>query len=153
MKAVRVLGVLIVAVQLISMLAFCTSVYTIYMVASSISSGDAMAIQVTFNEATGVGMMSLDADLRNEGLLGVDLSLGFYTLNEYGNRIARNSTSVYLDVGGREPVSLSLQLSESMIERLLEGEGGCFEVSLDLRTLRDLVGISNSMTFGGGMSA
>lgn len=153
MKTVRVFGVLIVAVQLVSMLAFCTTVYTIYMVASSISSGDALAIQVTFNEATGAGMMILDAELRNEGLLGVDLALGIYTLNDSGERIARNSTSVYLDVGGQEPVSLSLQLSESMVERLLEGEGGCFEVSLGLRTLNDLVGISNSMTFGGGMSA
>jgi hypothetical protein len=153
LKTVRVIGVLVAAVQLFSMLAFCASIYTIFMVASSTTSGDAMAVQVTFNEAAGAGMISLDAELRNEGLLGVNLALGIYTLNGSGERIARNSTSVYLEVGGQEPVSLSLQLTEGLIGRLLEGEEGCFEVVMGVRTLRDLVGVSNSMTFGGGGSA
>lgn len=153
MKTVGVIGVLVAAVQLFSMLAFCASIYTIFMVASSTTSGEAMAVQVTFNEVAGSGMIRLDAELRNEGLLGVDLALGIYTLNGSGERIARNSTSVYLEVGGREPVSLSLQLTEGLVGRLLEGEGGCFEVVMGVRTLRDLVGVSNSMTFGGGGSA
>jgi hypothetical protein len=148
LKAVKVFGVLVVVVQLASMITFGASMYTLLMVASSTASGEAMAIRVTFDETTGVGLLRLDAKTRNEGLLGVDLAVAIYALNDEGAHFLRNSTSVHLGVGEEEPVSLALRLPEGLVRRMLDGEGDCFEVTVDLRTLNNMVGTSNTMTWG-----
>lgn len=153
MRAVRVFGVVVAVVQLASMIAFGASMYTILVVASSTASGDATAISVKIDEATGVGVLRFDAATRNEGLLGVNVKIGVYAFDVKGERFADNSTSVHLEVGQEEPVSLTLRLPAGLIRRMLNGDGDCFEVTVELRTLNDLVGASNTITYRGGGSA
>jgi hypothetical protein len=153
LRAVRVFGVVVAVVQLASMIAFGASMYTILVVASSTASGDATAISVKIDEATGVGVLRFDAATRNEGLLGVNVKIGVYAFDVKGERFADNSTSVHLEVGQEEPVSLTLRLPAGLIRRMLNGDGDCFEVTVELRTLNDLVGASNTITYRGGGSA
>lgn len=152
MRAVRVLGVVVVAVQLASMIAFGASMYTILLAASSMASGDSMAMVLTLDEAVGVGVLRLDAVARNGGLLGVNLDLGVSALDEAGEPLARNSTSVHLGAGEGRAVSLSLSLPFGVMRRITVERRGRLEVTMDLRTLNDLVGVSNTMTVREGGS-
>ena len=153
MRAVRVFGLVVAMIQLASMIAFGASMYTILVVASSTASGDATAISVQIDEATGVGVLRFDAATRNEGLLGVNVKIGVFAFDVKGERFADNSTSVHLEVGQEEPVSLTLRLPADLIRRMLDGDGDCFEVTVELRTLNDMVGASNTITYRGGESA
>jgi hypothetical protein len=152
LRAVRVLGVVVVAVQLASMIAFGASMYTILLAASSMASGDSMAMVLTLDEAVGVGVLRLDAVARNGGLLGVNLDLGVSALDEAGEPLARNSTSVHLGAGEGRAVSLSLSLPFGVMRRITVERRGRLEVTMDLRTLNDLVGVSNTMTVREGGS-
>ena len=151
MRAVRVIGVLVAVVQLGTVLALGLSIYTIYGIASSTASGEAMGVEMTYDEATGAGVFRLRALPMNKGFLGADLSIGIGALDEGGNYIARNSTTVRLEAGHWEQVSLSLNIPADLLRDVMQGESEeCFEVVLDIRTLFDLVGVSNTMRIQGG---
>ena len=146
MRAVRVFGVVVAAVQLASMIAFGASMYTILAVASSAASGDSMAMELTLDEAAGVGVLRLDAVARNGGLLGVNLAVGVSALDEAGEPLARNSTSVHLGAGEGRTISVSLSLPLGVMRRITVERRGSLEVTMDLKTLNDLIGVSNTMT-------
>ncbi len=146
MRAVKVFGIVVAAVQLASMIAFGASMYTILAVASSTASGDSMAMELTLNEATGVGVLRLDAMARNAGLLGVNMVMGVNALGEAGEPLASNSTSVHLEAGEGRSVSVSLSLPLGVMRRITMERRGSLEVTMDLKTLNDLVSISNTMT-------
>lgn len=151
MRAVRVIGVLVSLVQMGTVLALGLSIHTIYGVASSTSSGEAMGVEMTYDEATGSGVFRLRAQPMNKGILGADLSIGIGALDEGGKYIARNSTTVRLEAGNGEQISLSLNIPADLIHEVMQGESEkYFEVFLDIRTLFDLVGVSNTMRIQGG---
>ncbi len=152
MRAVRVFGVVMLAIQLASMIAFGASMYTIIAVASSTASEDSMAMELTLDEATGVGVLRLEAITHNEGLLGVNLVVGVSALDEAGETLARNSTSVHLEAGEGRAVSVSLNLPLGVMRRITVERRGSLEVTMDLKTLNDLVCISNTMTVREGGS-
>jgi hypothetical protein len=153
LRAVRVFGVVVAVVQLASMIAFSVSMYTIFAAASSMASGDSMAMELTLDEAAGVGALRLDAVARNGGLLGVNLAVGVSALDEAGESLARNSTSVHLEAGEGRTVSVSLSLPLGVMRRITVERRGCLEVTMDLRTLNDLVSVSNTMTVREGGSS
>jgi len=152
LRAVRVFGVVVVAVQLASMIAFGASMYTIFAVASSTASRDSMAMELTLDEAAGVGVLRLEAIARNEGLLGVNLDLGVSALDETSEPLARNSTSVYLGVGEGRVVSVSLSLPLGVMKKITVENRGSLEVTMNLKTLNDLVVVFNTMTMREGGS-
>lgn len=151
MRAARVLGVLVLFVQLSTVVALGLSIYTIFAIASSTASGDSMGVEVTYDEATGVGVLRLSALPMNKGFLEADLTVGIEVSDEGGNSIATNTTSVRLGAGEYEPVSLSLAIPADVMSDIIQGEEeGHFEVNLDIRTLFDMVGVSNTMKIRGG---
>ncbi len=146
MRAVRVFGLLVFLVQLSSVLTFGLGVYTIFNVASSTASGDAIGLELTIDRSTGIGILRLLATLRNIGPLGADLAIGVGAIDNSSAYITRNSTSLHLDAGEGKPVSISLHIpADSMRELMLEGVEGYFEVTFDIRTLNKMVGFLNSL--------
>ena len=151
MKPAKILGVLIAVVQLSSVLAFVASMYTVTAVLSSSLSGEGMALELTVDESTGVGTLQLELYPINPGFLSTDLSVELILLAD-GEDIASDSSSVSLAAGSQETLSLDLTVDAADMERIItEDLETSLEVTFGLRTLYDLVGISNKIEFQGGV--
>ena len=151
MKPAKILGVLIAVVQLASVLAFVASMYTVTAVLSSSLSGEGMALELTVDESTGVGTLQLELYPINPGFLSTDLSVELILLAD-GEDIASDSSSVSLAAGSQETLSLDLTVDAADMERIITEElETSLEVTFGLRTLYDLVGISNKIEFQGGV--
>ncbi len=151
MKAVRALGVLVIAVQLVSFVAFALSFSTVFAVVKNISSPDVVSLEMVTDESTGSGELRLEAGPRNGGYLGVELTLDLSVLDEDDNYIGRNSTSVRLDAGERKTVTLCLHIpADVMLEMTNGGKKSFLEITLRMRTLFNLVGVSNTLRVEGG---
>jgi hypothetical protein len=151
LKAVRAFGVLVAFVQLASVVALGASLFTIFSVASSAASAEAMAMEMTIDRATGVGVLTLEASPMNNGFLDANIAIDVGMVDEEGGYIARDSTSVSLGAGEQELLSLSLTIpADVILEAVEEDVEGYFEVTLDIRTLYDMVGVTNIMRIRGG---
>ncbi len=151
MKPVKVLGVVISMIQLASVLAFVLSIYTVTMVLQSSISGEGLAMELTVDESTGRGLLQLELNPSNPGLLDTDLSLELNLLAD-GEKITGDSSSVSIAAGSQEALSLNLMVEAADMERIIsQGLETSMEVTIGLRTLYDLVGISNTIELQGGL--
>lgn len=151
LKPTRMLGIIIAAVQIFSLLAFGLSLHSIFDVIFNTVSEESLKIEMNIDESTYSGVLNLEAMPSNRGFLGVNLALELDVLDEKGEYIVRNSTLVHLASGERKPLYLSLHIPNEEIQKILqEGKEPSLELSIDLKTLNDLVGISNIMTIQGG---
>lgn len=151
MKPAKIIGVIIAVIQLSSVLAFVASMYTVTAVLSSSLSGEGMALELTVDESTGVGTLQLELYPINPGFLSTDLSVEL-TLLADGEDIASDSSSVSLAAGSQETMSLDLTVDAADMERIITEElETSLEATFGLRTLYDLVGISNKIEFQGGV--
>lgn len=151
MKPVKVLGVVISMIQLASVLAFVLSIYTVTMVLQSSISGEGLAMELTVDESTGRGLLHLELNPSNPGLLDTDLSLELNLLAD-GEKITGDSSSVSIAAGSQETLSLNLMVEAADMERIIsQGLETSMEVTIGLRTLYDLVGISNTIELQGGL--
>jgi hypothetical protein len=151
LKPAKIIGVIIAVIQLSSVLAFVASMYTVTAVLSSSLSGEGMALELTVDESTGVGTLQLELYPINPGFLSTDLSVEL-TLLADGEDIASDSSSVSLAAGSQETMSLDLTVDASDMERIITEElETSLEATFGLRTLYDLVGISNKIEFQGGV--
>ncbi len=151
MKPAKILGLIIAVIQLASVLAFVASMYTVTAVLSSSLSGEGMALELTVDESTGVGTLQLELYPINPGFLSTDLSVELILLAD-GEDIASDSSSVSLAAGSQETLSLDLTIDAVDMERIITEElETSLEVTFSLRTLYDLIGISNKIEFQGGV--
>ena len=151
MKPAKILGLIIAVIQLSSVLAFVVSMYTVTAVLSSSLSGEGMALELTVDESTGVGTLQLELYPINPGFLSTDLYVELILLAD-GEDIASDSSSVSLVAGSQETLSLDLTVDAADMERIINEElETSLEVTFGLRTLYDLVGISNKIEFQGGV--
>ncbi len=151
MKPAKVLGVVISMIQLASVLAFVLSIYTVTMVLQSSISGEGLAMELTVDESTGRGLLHLELNSSNPGLLDTDLSLELNLLAD-GEKITGDSSSVSIAAGSQETLSLNLMVEAADMERIIsQGLETSMEVTIGLRTLYDLVGISNTIELQGGL--
>jgi hypothetical protein len=151
LKPAKILGVIIAVIQLSSVLAFVASMYTVTAVLSSSLSGEGMALELTVDESTGVGTLQLELYPINPGFLSTDLSVELILLAD-SEDIASDSSSVSLAVGSQEILSLDLTVDAADMERIItEQLETSLEATFGLRTLYDLVGISNKIEFKGGV--
>jgi hypothetical protein len=142
---------IIAVIQLASVLAFVASMYTVTAVLSSSLSGEGMALELTVDESTGVGTLQLELYPINPGFLSTDLSVELILLAD-GEDIASDSSSVSLAAGSQETLSLDLTIDAVDMERIITEElETSLEVTFSLRTLYDLIGISNKIEFQGGV--
>ncbi len=151
MKPAKVLGVVISMIQLASVLAFVLSIYTVTIVLQSSISGEGLAMELTVDEFTGKGLLHLELNPSNPGLLDTDLSLELNLLAD-GEKITGDSSSVSIAAGSQETLSLNLMVEAADMERIIsQGLETSMEVTIGLRTLYDLVGISNTIELQGGL--
>lgn len=151
MKPAKILGVVISMIQLASVLAFVLSIYTVTMVLQSSISGEGLAMELTVDESTGRGLLQLELNPSNPGLLDTDLSLELNLLAN-GEKITGDSSSVSIAAGSQETLSLNLMVEAADMERIIsQGLETSMEVTIGLRTLYDLVGISNTIELQGGL--
>ena len=151
MKLAKILGAIIAVIQLSSVLAFVVSMYTVTAVLSSSLSGEGMALELTVDESTGVGTLQLELYPINPVFLNTDLSVELILLAD-GEDIASDSSSVSLAAGSQETLSLDLTVDAADMERIITEElETSLEATFSLRTLYDLVGISNKIEFQGGV--
>jgi len=151
LKPAKILGLIIAVIQLASVLAFVASMYTVTAVLSSSLSGEGMALELTVDESTGVGTLQLELYPINPVFLSTDLSVELILLAD-GEDIASDSSSVSLAAGSQETLSLDLTVDAADMERIITKElETSLEVTFSLRTLYDLIGISNKIEFQGGV--
>jgi hypothetical protein len=151
LKPAKVLGIVISMIQLASVLAFVMSIYTVTMVLQSSISGEGLAMELTVDESTGRGLLQLELNPSNPGLLDTDLSLELNLLAD-GEKITGDSSSVSIAAGSQETLSLNLMVEAADMERIIsQGLETSMEVTIGLRTLYDLVGISNTIELQGGL--
>jgi hypothetical protein len=151
LKPAKILGLIIAVIQLASVLAFVASMYTVTAVLSSSLSGEGMALELTVDESAGIGTLQLELYPINPGFLSTDLSVELILLAD-GEDIASDSSSVSLAAGSQETLSLDLTIDAADMERIITEElETSLEVTFSLRTLYDLVGISNKIEFQGGV--
>jgi len=136
--------------QIASLAAFGLSIYSIYGVLSSTFIGG-LGFEMDFDEATGVGSLQLEVTPQNTGYLDADVTLGLKILDGDGVSVASESTSVMLAPGGSETISLVLEISREDYERIALGGESYLELFVGLRTLFDLIGISDTISIPQGV--
>jgi hypothetical protein len=96
-------------------------------------------------------LLQLELNPSNPGLLDTNLSLELNLLAD-GEKITGDSSSVSIAAGSQETLSLSLMVESADMERIIsQGLETSMEVTIGLRTLYDLVGISNTIELQGGL--
>ena len=145
MKAVQVVGVLITLVQLGSIVGFGLSLHTMAGVVRGTISGGEMEIIMNVEEQDGPGSMELNLSPQNPGFLEATATFGIVILDEIGAPLDAHYESVILEPGESRPVNLSLEISAADIMRIAEGMEASVEVTIGLRTLYDLIGITNTI--------
>lgn len=151
MSRSKAFGAFIIVLQLAGLVAFTLSFHAIFNVLSSSFSGDEFSLELTIDQSAGLGTLTLNADPRNGGYLPVDVSLELAVVDGDGEYIARDSAAGYIGAGGRQPFVLSLTIPQEEIQKATQGEGEFFvEITYDIRTLEDLVGVSNTFRLPGG---
>jgi len=135
--------------QIASLAAFGLSIYSIYGVLNSTFSGG-LGFEMDIDDTTGSGTLQIEVAPQNPGYLEADITLGLKLLDSDGVSVADETTSVMLAPGGSETISLVLEVSREDYERIaLEGESS-IELYVGLRTLFNLIGISDTITIPQG---
>ncbi len=145
MKAVQVVGVLITLVQLGSVVGFGLSLHTMAGVVMGTISGGEMGIEMNVDELGGPGSMELNLTPQNPGFLEATATFEILILDDQGAPLDTDYETVILQPGDSQTVNLRLEISASDIMRIVEGMETSVEVTISLRTLYDLVGITNTI--------
>ena len=145
MKAVQIVGVLITLVQLGSVVGFGLSLHTMAGVVMGTISGGEIGIEMNVDELGGLGSMELNLTTNNPGFLEATASLEIMILDNLGAPLDTDYETVILQPGDSQTVNLRLEISASDIMRIVEGMETSVEVTISLRTLYDLVGITNTI--------
>jgi len=140
MKVIKVVGAILLAVQILSVLTFMLSFHTMISILMTTLSSDPIQMELNFDH-TGIGKMVIELMPYNQGLLDAELTLKVGALDQYGEYISQNSSKVHMSSGSKKSVFLTLQFSSDDYDKLALDSS--IEVIVDLRTLNNLVGISN----------
>ena len=150
MKTTKIMAILIMIAQIGSLVAFGLSIYSIYGVLSSTFTGG-LAFEMDIDEATGAGSLRVEVTPQNPGYIGADVPLGLSLLDGDGESVASESSSVTIAPGGSETITLVLEVSRVDFERISSEGVSTLELYVGLRTLYDLVGISDTITIPQGV--
>jgi len=145
MKAVQVVGVLITLVQLGSVVGFGLSLHTMAGVVMGTISGGEMGIEMNVEELGGPGSMELNLSPQNPGFLEATATFEILILDDLGVPLDTDYETVTLQPGDSQLVNLRLEISAFDITRIVEGMETSVEVTIGLRTLYNLVGITNTI--------
>ena len=110
-----------------------------------------MSLELNVNAASGEGALQLELSPSNLGFLDTKLYIEL-SMFAGGENIASDSSSVMLIAGSQENMSLNLVVDTIDMERIFTQELKTNLVfTIDLRTLYDLVGITDTIEIKGGL--
>ena len=136
--------------QIGSLVAFGLSIYSVYGVLSSTFTGG-LGFEMGIDEATGVGSLQVAVTPQNPGYIDAEVTLGLSLLDGDGVSVASESSSVTIAPGGSETITLILEISRIDLERISTEGVSTLELYVGLRTLYNLVGISDTITIPQGV--
>jgi hypothetical protein len=146
MRASRSFSIAILIFQLSSIIAFGLSIHTIIDVSMNMASRENLLIEVIMDENLGIAKIRTEATARNDGLLGINIRVDLDVRDEHNNILASDKQFIHLDPGEERHLALSISAPVSEIQRLMSLNSKVFlNLDMGLRTLYDLVGVSNSM--------
>ena len=103
------------------------------------------------NESTGDWLLSFSANPRNNGFLDVSLFLEITVLDPNDRIVATDSKYVYIKAGGSQSFSITLTIpAEFFPGGDLQNAKGYFQMKMSIRTLGDLIGLTQIMKIGSG---
>lgn len=124
------------------------SLYSILSLIFSITSGTSN-MNLDKNESTGDYMLSFSLNPRNNAFLDVSLFLEIKIFDLNKQVIATESKYVIIKPGGTQSLSLNLTIpSEFVPEGDLEKAQGYFQLTMSIKTLGDLIGLTQVMRIG-----
>ena len=150
MKTTKIIALLIMIAQIGSLVAFGLSIYSVYGVLSSTFTGG-LGFEMGIDEATGAGSLQVEVTPQNPGYIDAEVTLGLSLLDGDGVSVASESSSVKIAPGGSETITLILEISRVDLERISTEGVSTLELYVGLRTLFDLVGISDTITIPQGV--
>ena len=122
------------------------SVHTLFTVSLVAISTETFNIKFNIDEFTEDLFIILEGNLTNNASLAVNLFFELTVLDNDGQSIGKNSTSLNINAGDTLPFSIKLLIPTEMIWSInLEKSMGLLEVTFNVRTLGDLVGFTNKM--------
>ena len=108
------------------------------------------AFNINKNESTGEWVISFNASPRNGGILPVNFFLEITLFDLSDNMIATNSSLVNIGAGNTQSFSFSLIIPSDFVQGdKLQGDEGYMQMTMSIRTLGDLVGLTQIMKVGG----
>lgn len=146
-KALK-LGALVLAV--ITFLILVVSLYNLISFLGTAISGESFGLDMNKNESTGEFVFSFNASPRNDGILPVSmyLEITFFDLDD--NMVATNSSLSYIGVDNNQTLSFSLVIPSDFVQGdELQGDEGYMQMTMSIRTLGNLVGLTQILKIGG----
>jgi len=127
------------------------SLYNLFTFLSSAISSETFGLNLSKNESTGDWLLSFSANPRNNGFLDVSLFLEITVLDPNDRIVATDSKYVYIKAGGSQSFSITLTIpAEFFPGGDLQNAKGYFQMKMSIRTLGDLIGLTQIMKIGSG---
>ena len=141
-------------VTLVAVILFLASAYNITVVFTEIFQQESkVGLKLTQAPDTGDYNLSLTLRPLNHGFLGVELSTSLNVLDEDGNVIAQDSAHVLVQPRFRQESTVSVIVPLSMVpDGNIGNVNASVQVTVEVRTLLNLVGIKNVLSIGSGQS-
>jgi hypothetical protein len=145
LKITKNIGLLVLIIQIVSFVAFGLSVHSIYEILSSTFS-EGLTFELDIGETKETGILQVEVTPQNKGYLDADVSLGLSLLDQEGRTIASEFSSINISPGTMETIYLRLEISLDDYEKILSEEMSFLELHVGMRTLYNLVGVSDTIT-------
>jgi len=155
-KVIRILRFCIIGLVLLTVILFALGLYTLFTGLVGAISSDTFGLDLDKDGPSGDWSLKLNANPRNNGILGERLALSIGILDANGHYIVVNSTSVSIAPGEQRAFSLTLTIPYETVQKYnlnaTQGADVVFELLFGIRTLGDLIGLQQTMRIAGSAS-
>jgi hypothetical protein len=152
-KAIRVLRFCVIGLVLLAIVLFALGLYTLFSGLTGAISGNSLKLDLDKDGPGGDWSLKLNANPKNNGILGETLFLSIGIRDSNGTYIAVNSTSTDIAPGGQGLFAITLTIPYETVQRYnlnaTQGADVIFELLFGIRTLGGLVGFQQTMRISG----
>ena len=152
-KVIRTLRFCIIGLVLLTIVLFALGLYALFGGLTGAISGGSLKLNLDKDGPGGDWSLKLDANPKNNGILGENLFLSIGIRDSNGTYIAVNSTSVDIAPGGQSVFAITLTIPYETVQRYnlnaTQGADVVFELLFGIRTLGGLIGLQQTMRISG----
>lgn len=152
-KVIRALRFCVIGLVLLAIILFAPGLYALFSGLTGAISGGSLKLDLDKDGAGGDWTLKLDANPKNNGILGENIFLSIGIRDSNGTYIAVNSTSVDIAAGGQSRFAITLTIPYETVLRYnlnaTQGADVVFELLFGIRTLGGLVGLQQTMRISG----